>query len=84
MSKSLGGFRVPYGTYKTAKATFWPWLSGKSPYNVWEGTTRVEDAQGTPTQSHIPPSILVYEDKADDFPKVTHCKAIDVTSCYEK
>ena len=26
-------------------------------------TTRAEDAQGTPTQSHISPSILVYEDK---------------------
>jgi len=24
------------------------------------GTTRAEDAQGTPTQSHIPPSILEY------------------------
>ena len=27
------------------------------------GTTRAEDAQGTPTQSHISPSILEYEDK---------------------
>ena len=27
------------------------------------GTTRAEDAQGTPTQSHVSPSILVYEDK---------------------
>jgi len=27
------------------------------------GTTKAEDAQGTPTQSHISPSILVYEDK---------------------
>ena len=26
------------------------------------GTTRAEDAQGTPTQRHISPSILVYED----------------------
>jgi len=25
------------------------------------GTTRAEDAQGTPTQSHISPSIVVYE-----------------------
>ena len=31
-------------------------LSGK-------GAARAEDAQGTPTQSHITPSILVYEDK---------------------
>ena len=28
------------------------------------GTTRAEDAQGTPTRSHISPSILVYEDKS--------------------
>ena len=30
---------------------------------VWEGTMRAEDAQGTPTQSRISPSILVYEDE---------------------
>jgi len=30
------------------------------------GTARAEDAQGTPTQIHISPSILVYEDKAPD------------------
>ena len=28
------------------------------------GTTKAEDSQGTPTQSHISPSILVYEDKS--------------------
>ena len=27
------------------------------------GATRTEDAQGTPTQTHISPSILVYEAK---------------------
>ena len=27
------------------------------------GTTRTEDAQGTPTQVHVSPSILVYEDE---------------------
>ena len=26
-----------------------------------EGTTRAGDAQGTPTQSHVSPSILVYQ-----------------------
>ena len=26
------------------------------------GTTRAEDAQGTPTESHLSPSMLVYED----------------------
>ena len=32
------------------------------PYFSGRGTTRAEDAQGTPTQSHISPSTLVYED----------------------
>ena len=27
------------------------------------GNTRAEDAQGTPTQSHVSPSILAYEDE---------------------
>ena len=36
--------------------------------HVGRGTTRAEDAQGTPTQSHILPSILVYEDKASFSP----------------
>ena len=30
------------------------------------GTLRAEDAQGTPTQSHISPSILVYEEKQSE------------------
>jgi hypothetical protein len=30
------------------------------------GTTRAKDAQGTLTQSHISPSILVYEDNTFD------------------
>ena len=33
---------------------------------LWKGTARAEDAQGTPAQSHISPSILVYEDKTID------------------
>jgi hypothetical protein len=31
------------------------------------GTARAADAQETPTQSHISPSILAYEDKALKF-----------------
>ena len=31
--------------------------------NSGRGTARAEDAHGTPTQSHISPSILVYEEK---------------------
>ena len=42
----------PYDT-----VSYNPYLSGR-------GTTRAEDAQGTPTQSHISPSILVYEENA--------------------
>ena len=34
----------------------------RSVTNSGRGTTRAEDSQGTPTQSHISPSILVYED----------------------
>jgi len=37
--------------------------SGLVGSTVGRGTTRAEDAQGTPTQSHISPSILVCEDK---------------------
>jgi len=33
------------------------------PQGHGRGTTRAEDAQGTPTQSHISPSILLYEEK---------------------
>ena len=36
------------------------------------GTTRAGDSQGTPTQSHISPSVLVYEDKIDPFSKHIH------------
>ena len=32
------------------------------------GTARAEDAQGTPTQSHISPSILAYEEIKLGFP----------------
>jgi len=32
------------------------WLNG-----FWEDAARAEDAQGTPTQSHMSPSILVNE-----------------------
>ena len=30
---------------------------------IGRGTTRAEDAQGTTTQSHIPPSLLVHEEE---------------------
>ena len=36
------------------------WLKGLS--FIRRGTTRAEDAHGTPAQRHISPSILVYED----------------------
>jgi len=36
------------------------------------GTARAEDAQGTPTQSHISPSILVYEDYLVDHVVSVH------------
>ena len=40
------------------------------------GAARAEDAQGTPTQSHISPSILVYEDKKS----LTHFKMFPLRS----
>jgi len=62
------------------------------------GTTRAEDAQGTPTQSHISPSILVYEDKpGPNFwnpvepgassrggPVLKPCSTLDVTVVNQK
>ena len=37
--------------------------------NSGRGTARVQDAQGTPTQSHVSPIILVYEDNSQvDIP----------------
>ena len=52
---------------------------------LWEGTTRAEDAQGTPTQSHISPSIQVYEDKSSflDCSRSTFRSAIH-TSNYRR
>ena len=48
-------------------------INSKSNYNVLvglidagRGAARAEDAQGTPTQSHISPSKLVYEDKTHE------------------
>ena len=38
------------------------WINGVS-FITSTGTTGAEDAQGTPTQSHISPSIPVYEEK---------------------
>ena len=38
-------------------------ISGSDRLRIGRGATRAEDAQGTPTQSHISPSILVYEEK---------------------
>ena len=37
-------------------------LKPRDRLRVGRGTTRAEDAQGTPTQTHISPSILVYEE----------------------
>jgi len=43
------------------------WLTRRGSTHSWDlsgrGTTGAEDAQGTPTQSHISPSLLVYEDQ---------------------
>jgi len=41
------------------------------------GTTRTEDAQGTPTQSHISPSILVYEETRQQMCWTHGCGVLD-------
>ena len=46
-----------------------PRRSKETVYIAGRGTARAEDAQGTPTQSHVSPSILVYEDTVLAF----HC-----------
>ena len=40
-----------------------------------KGTLRAEDTPGTPTQSHISPSILVYEDKKAPAPREEDARA---------
>jgi len=45
---------------KTERARFWSWLLGASPQCL---QFCFQDAQGTPTQSQMSPSILVYEEK---------------------
>ena len=42
------------------------------------GVERAEYAQGTPTQSHISPSILVYEDKKGVFEVSEGVKGVTV------
>jgi len=39
-------------------------LVGSTDFHSGRDAMRAEDAQGTPTQSHIPPRILIYENKA--------------------
>ena len=41
-----------------------------------EGTTIADDAQGTPTQSHVSPSILEYEDNCSIFERMTGLSTI--------
>ena len=42
------------------------WLNGFS-FITSRGAASADDTQGTPTQSHISPSILVYEDYREGF-----------------
>ena len=52
------------------------WLNGFS----GRGAARAEDAQGTPTQSRISPSIPVYEDHQFGEPRC--CPAAKLTDLY--
>jgi len=51
------------------------WLAQR----IWRDTARAEDAPGTPTQSNISPSILVYEDQ---YLEVMRCWFPVGTSAY--
>ena len=42
-------------------------VAGSKDFSLGWGTARAEDAPGTPTQSHISPRILVYEDEVTLF-----------------
>ena len=53
-----------FGTYDRLRVG---WLNRVSFItSTGRGAARAGDAQGTPTRSHISPSILVYEDNSED------------------
>jgi len=53
-------------------------LMGDRLRDAGRGTTRAKDAQGTPTQSHISPSIPVYKDYSSN-PFAVRCVAMPFT-----
>ena len=61
-------FYGSYNVYKPYDVLYVLWivqrLMGRVDHDSGRGAARAEDAQGTPTQSHISPSILVYEETA--------------------
>jgi len=46
--------RYEYVTYKTVKARFWPWLAGKSPYNVLSCSLFARQRRGTSVWGQVP------------------------------
>ena len=50
--------------------------SKRTPVAVGRGAARAEDAQGTPTQSHISPSVLVYQENLN--PQAPQVREFDV------
>ena len=77
MSISQGGYPQEFyfkirhfNPGKASEAQRWLQTPRKSEMiDSGRGTTRAEDAQGTPTQSHTSPSILVYEDECIEAPR---------------
>ena len=69
----FSGSKNGAGSHLTFRASLWKVLTrvidsglvGSKDFFSGRGTTRAEDAQGTPAQSHISPSILVYEDSTE-------------------
>ena len=62
-----------FGTRKWTQ--FRVWIREYGDVDPGRGTTRAEDARGTPTQSHVSPSILVYE---GNMPKQNHAQDVNV------
>ena len=62
-----GEVRTGWRQGSASSATSWIWAGGSEMIDaglVWRGTARAEDAQGTPTQRHISPNILVDEENS--------------------
>jgi len=73
--------RERIGTNKPDKARFRPWLDHFRYERLGRGAVRAENAQGTPTPSHISPSILVHENKLFPPRSAADLEGVRVARC---